>query len=119
MVQTTMGSCFTLLMLAGVLFYTILKMEVFLKKKDVDIMTSTRQNYLTPDDELSFSDGLNFAAAFTAYDNELDPILDKSIGELVFKSYQWGEDETGWLNFARERLSTHTCTREELGLEDP
>ena len=36
---------------------------------------------------------MNFAIAFTAYDDETEPILDESLGELVFNSYSWGNDD--------------------------
>ena len=35
------------------------------------------------------------AFAFTAYDQETEYILDKSIGQLQFKAMQWGFDENG------------------------
>ena len=59
------------------------------------------------------------AAAFTAYDSETENILDPSYGELVFNHYFWGTNADGVYESGRKRIqSQHTCTREELGLED-
>ena len=65
-------------------------------------------------------DSFNLAAAFTAYDNETEPILDPSYGELVFKHCYWGKlNEDGEYEAARERIkSQHTCTSDELGFGD-
>ena len=49
--------------------------------------------------------------AFTSYDEETEPILDPSIGELIFKRVEWSK--TNW--FAKE-IKTHECSEEELGL---
>lgn len=66
----------------------------------------------------SFDNGLNLAVAFTAYDNEEEPILDESYGQLVFNAYGWGPNEqTGLFETKREVLKTRACTQEELGLE--
>ena len=37
--------------------------------------------------------GLNLAIAFSEYDDETEPILDKSYGRLVFIAYEWGINE--------------------------
>ena len=41
------------------------------------------------------NNGFNVAIAFTKFDNELDPILDKSYGELIFRAWEWGKNEKG------------------------
>ena len=64
----------------------------------------------------SEADFLSFAVGFTAYDNVEEPILDKSIGELVFEAYEWGEDANGTYYVRHTNLPTHACTDEELGL---
>ena len=77
---------------------------------------STQQNAFPYDEQFSYEDGLGFAVGFTAYDNEEEPILDKSIGKLVFNAYNWGvrEDNTYFSELAP--IETHPCTDEELGL---
>ena len=54
--------------------------------------------------------------AFTAYDNEMDQILDPSIGELVFTAHQWGNDEDENVFYDDIVLKSHQCSKEELGL---
>ena len=39
--------------------------------------------------------GLNLAIAFTNYDNNTEPILEKEYGELIFQAYEWGPGEDG------------------------
>ena len=59
------------------------------------------------------------AVAFTAFDEEKEPILDPTIGELAFKEYKWGvKDGVPYVNQNRIE-SQHYCTPEELGLGDP
>ena len=60
---------------------------------------------------------MNFAIAFTAYDNENENILDPSYGRLIFNHYSWGPDENGNYKSVREEIPSHPCSREELGLE--
>ena len=49
--------------------------------------------------------GFNVAAAFTAYDNESENILDPSYGELVFNHYWWGS-EGGSFESGRRRVES-------------
>ena len=61
--------------------------------------------------------GLELAVAFTAFDNSREYQLDKSIGEIVFVSYEWGEDkETGKVFTKREHIPSYICSKEELGI---
>ena len=57
------------------------------------------------------------AVGLTAYDSETEYILDKSIGELNFMAYEWGEDENKELYVRKTILPSHICSKEELGLE--
>ena len=114
-VQSTMGSCFSVLVFALVIMYAYLKIDTFVNKKDVDVMSSMKTDHLSPDDIISLDTGFNVAVALTAYDNETEYILDKSIGRLVYKSYSWGFDGT-FATFIDE-LPSHICSREELSLE--
>ena len=92
-VRTYTGSLLTIIMLFITVAYTFQKIDVFIEKKDVDIMTSTMISYIDETQVFDHSQGLRLAMAFTAFDNDPEPILDKSIGELVFKAYSWGQDE--------------------------
>ena len=83
-VRTYMGSLLTIIMLFITVAYTFQKIDVFIEKKDVDIMSSTMISYIDETQVFDNSAGLNIAMAFTAFDNDPEPILDKSIGELIF-----------------------------------
>ena len=79
-----MGSLFTIVSLIIVIAYTYQKIDVWIEKKDVDIMSSIMFSYIDETQVFDNSQGLNLAIAFTAFDDEEEPILDKSIGEIVF-----------------------------------
>ena len=85
-----MGSICSVLLFVIMGAYAYQKSDVWMHKKDVDIMTSTQRNFFTSDDEFNFSNGLNFAIGFTAYDNETEDILDSSYGKLIFAKFAWG-----------------------------
>lgn len=46
-------------------------------------------------DEFNHTNGFNFAVAFSAYDDDPEPILDPTYGELKFNHYFWGRNEEG------------------------
>ncbi len=50
----------------------------------------TSSNALSGTDIFDQSMGFYLAAAFTAYDDETEPIDDPTVGELVFNHYKWG-----------------------------
>lgn len=60
---------------------------------------------------------MNLAVGLTAYDAEREYILDKSIGELNFMAYEWGEDENGEVYVRKNIIPSHVCSKEELGIE--
>ena len=89
--NTSFGSLLTILVNIAVLMYTYMKIDVWIQKKDVDIMSTIMIDNLTSDFIASNEKtGLNLAIAFTKYDSNPEPILDKSYGRLVFKTYEWG-----------------------------
>ena len=97
--------------------YLYQKFEVMMGRKGVDLQSAFMEKFFTEYDEFGYDQGLNFAVAFTAYNNEREYILDKSIGELMFIAYEWGEDaETGDVFVKRERIPSHPCSKDELGL---
>ena len=73
--------------------YACVKIDVWYSKKDVDIMATKLADYLPDDFIFDHGKGLNLAIGFTSFDNNPEPILDKSYGELVFNAYEWGLDE--------------------------
>ena len=58
-------------------------------KKDVDILSTTADSEYDPDYTFDYEKGFNVAAAFTAYDSNPEPILDETIGEIVFQHHFW------------------------------
>ena len=91
--KTTAGSLITIIVYLVIFFYVYIKIGVWINKKDVDIMATKLIDHLAYDYIFDHDQGLNLAVAFTSYDNNPDPILDKSYGQLVFNAYEWGSDE--------------------------
>ena len=55
------------------------------------------------------------AIAFIDY-ADTDTLIDESIGKLIYKKFEWGENQDG-SNFVNiEEIPSHVCTPEELGL---
>ena len=53
----------------------------------------------------------------SAFDAEREPIMDPTIGSLVFKYIAWGQqDDNGGFGVEIEEIESHYCTPEELGL---
>ena len=74
-------------------------------------------SYYDDDYVFDHSKGLFLAVAFTAIGDETENILDPTIGEIVFEKESWGNDAAGISYWNQEKIPTHTCTGEELGLE--
>ena len=92
-VQTCMGSFLTLLIYIIVGAYAYQKIDVWVNKKDVEIMSSILMSEFSEEDKFRFEDGFNVAMALASYGDEYNAQLDKSIGEIIFRAYTWGEDE--------------------------
>ena len=116
--QTVMGSLCSIILLLITLFYAYLKFDVLRNKKDVNVLSTIKDSFFTDADHFSYKEGLNIAVAFTAYDNERNPILDPTIGELVINEYSWGVKDDGSVFSARVPLNDHECSRDELNLDD-
>ena len=112
-----MGSVCSFILLIIVSAYAYQKVDVWMNKKDVDIMSSLQKNYFSADYVFDYSQGLNFAFAFTAFDSETEDILDPSYGRITFSRYKWGEQQNGDYYSGFEEIPSHTCTKEELGIE--
>ena len=68
--------------------------------------------------EFDSKDGFNIAAMFTAYDDNPDPILDPTYGEFLIRYTRWGENPDGTFYDEFDSLPSHTCTSEDLGLNE-
>ena len=113
-----MGSLCSVLLLALVILYSYQKADILINKKDVDILSTVNEDFYSSDDTWSSKNGFNIAAAFSAYDSETEWILDPTYGSLVFNHFSWGIDENGDPFTKRQRLDEHSCTSEELGLDE-
>ena len=82
--QSTMGSILSIIMLFLIGLYAYQKTEVFLLKKGVDITSATNDSFFDDEYEFNYDNGLNFAMAFTAYDQVTEPILAPEYGKIVF-----------------------------------
>ena len=113
------GALLSLILTFTILVYTYQKFDVFMAKKDVDILSTINDGAFDADFVFDYDSGLNFAFAFTAYDSNPNPILNETIGNIQFNHYKWGVDEaTGAYGTGRQKVeSQHDCTSEELGID--
>ena len=116
-VKTFMGSICSIFVLVVVSIYTYQKFDVCMNKLAVDIMTSVQRDHFSADYIFDHEQGLNFAIGFTAFDKETEEILEPSYGKIVFMNYEWGERESGDYFAEYTEIPSHTCTKEELGIE--
>ena len=103
-IKTVFGSLCSIILLMVTLFYAYLKLDVLMEKKDVNVLSTVKDLYFDNNDKFHYSDGLNIAVAFTAYDSVAEPILDPTIGELVLNHFSWGYDADGKPFTKREPL---------------
>ena len=117
--NSVFGSILSILLFVTVSCYVYLKADVLIKKKDVDVLSTINDQYFTYEDVFSYKNGFNFAVAFTEYNNDEELLLDPSYGEIVFSHLRWGMDAEDKYFYERAKINkTHTCTPEELGLDD-
>jgi len=117
---TWIGTISTITLFMILASYFGQKVDILASSADVNIVTATLDSFFSPDYILDYEAGLNFAFAYTPYDgSDPAPLDDPSVVEVAINSYQWGGEATdGGDYFAgRSKIPTHTCTREELGLE--
>ena len=98
------GLCVTIVPLIIMATYASIKTKSLITKRNNDIFTTISDNAFDSSFIFDNSQGLDLAVGFTAYDNNKEIILDKSIGELIFVAYYWGEDEEGNGFVKRDRL---------------
>ena len=113
--QSYLGACLTLLALVVTVLYSVQKIEILLNKKDVDVLSATKDIFYTDDDKFTYENGFNIAVAFTSYNDETEWELPAEYGRLVINSYSWGIGEGGAPFTARTELETHACSKEEMG----
>ena len=115
--KTVSGLLITIMLIIVLVFYATVKFKSLISQRNVDIIIAKTENFFNYDHVFDFEKGLNMAVGLTAYDSETEYILDKSIGELNFMAYEWGEDENKELYVRKTIIPSHICSKEELGLE--
>ena len=114
---TYTGLCFSVFLAIAMILYIMLKLNVLIYKTEIDILATKLDYYYDESFVFDHSNGLAVAVAFTGWNNNREYELDKSIGEFIFINYEWGYDEDGTFFLKRDRIPSHVCTKEELGLE--
>ena len=114
---TFSGFCATVFLAMIMVTYGAIKFNSLITKRNNDVFTTTSDHFFDHNFVFDHHSGLDLAIGFTAYDSEREVILDKSIGELAFIAYVWGEDENGVGYVRRDKIPSRMCTREELGLD--
>ena len=88
--NTSSGALLTISMFAVMIIYTYLRGDVFLSKSKMSINQAIEMKYFDESYEFQSKDGFSIAAMFTAYDDNPDPILDPTYGELLIRYTRWG-----------------------------
>ena len=117
-VQTITGALCSLFIVALVLLYSYLKLDILLHRKDVDVLSTTKDFEISESENFTYDNGFNIAVGFIAYDNESGQELDRSYGEIVFNSYGWGAYPNGTRYSERKEIPHRGCTKGELGFEE-
>ena len=86
-------------------------------RKDVDILSITKEKYFDGSETFGAEQGLNFAVAVLDTFEDGDYELDPAYGRIQFKQNKIYEDE-GSYKFDYITIESHKCTREELGLSE-
>ena len=108
--KTGVGAIFTVFLFMVVLIYTYLRFDVFYNKQKMEILMTTEQQYLNDSFEFKTKNGFTIATMFTAYDDNPNPILDPTYGELLIRYTRWGENPDGTFYDEFIDLPTHYCT---------
>ena len=113
--RTALGSIFSIVLFALLMMYTAQKVQLLDQHTQVEIQQATIETHFSEDSVFSKEQGLNIAVAFTDWDNEREPILNPTIGEILFEAVEWGYDDNGDFFTTKTILDSHYCSAEELG----
>ena len=105
--QTWSGFVVTILLTAIIGGFTLQKFEGLITQRYIDILSVLNENYFDETYVFDTSYGFDIAVGFTAYDGNREIILDPSIGELQFVSYEWGWDENGDSYVSRDIIPSY------------
>ena len=112
------GALCSVLLLAIVAVYTLIKFEVLIYKKNVDIFTAVAENYF--DDDYVFGSKQGLVIGVSVHDPfnfSEDQMIDPLYGRVrILQSAWYFQEESGDMMETHEEIETHRCTLEELGL---
>ena len=114
--RSVAGASCSIFVLVVVILYTYLKVDVLVRRKDVDVLQTVNDYKFSDVDNFTYYDGFNVAVGFTAWDKNESWVLDPSYGDLVINSLSWGQHENGTFYINRVQLPAHNCTAYELGI---
>ena len=107
--HTLSGLTFSVLLVLIMMGYTFQKIDILQNRRDFSILSTIKENFYDQDYEINAENGMKIAVAFTAFDNEIEPILDPSIADFVFQRYHWGKHENGTYYTRRDVIPHHSC----------
>lgn len=110
--QSLFGSFCSLFVFITTFLYAVQKTDVLIAKKDVDILSATKDLAFDATDIFNYENGFNIAVAFTEYNNNQEWELPPEYGSLKINSYSWGANPDGTFFTRRAELPTHVCSKE-------
>ena len=113
---TVSGCMLTSCLFTLLVFYGLMQAMQLFQYDETDIMMSSRDSFFTADHVVN--EGLMFAFGMTGFDDITESIEDPTIGQLKPYYKSWGILDEEAVDSDFEPLRYHTCTREELRLED-
>lgn len=113
---STTGTFFSFIIMSLLVLYSAQKIEIFINRKDVNIVYSVRDSYYTDTDTFSGTEGFNIAVAFTGFDSVKENILKREYAQIKFNYDVVIVTEQG-LDYEVIEMPSHPCTDEELGLQ--
>ena len=87
---TVSGLIFSIMLTSILIVFAYQKFEILMNKKDAKIFSTDQISAIADSEVFDTTMGLKIAVAFTAWDTNPEPILDKSYGRVVFERWAWG-----------------------------
>lgn len=109
---TGTGTFFSLLLLILTAAYGFNKIEILVRRKDVDILSTIQDSYFDIESTFGADQGFNFAVGLLGQNEPLD----RAIAYWEITSFEWTPTDQGKINVTTQVLDSHVCSQEELGL---
>ena len=106
----------TVILLIAIAFYATLQSIKLLTFDETDVMVSWRDAYF--DYNYTYSRGLAYAFALTAYDGNSEPIEDPSFGVLRPYYRSWGLKDLDHIGVELDSIPERACSKAELHIND-